>query len=159
RALQAQTDRTVSWNAERVASIVLCKIFEWVKGPLIIHSFKDRIENSFAATASGKGAHLSDTASDFYKEPLDHVGGPDASPMLFRTSKESQEFLNVLRQALDGFGSASLPTLLPFSETLQSFSAVFGLIDKFGLLQAGPLGSFEFVLQVAQLVRPAALVG
>jgi hypothetical protein len=25
----------------RVASIVLCKSFEWVKGPLVIHSFKD----------------------------------------------------------------------------------------------------------------------
>ena len=148
-----------SKKALTVASILLCKIFEWVKGPLIVHSFKDRIENSFTTGASGKCAHLSDSASDFHKEPLDHVGGPDASPMLFRTSKEGQEFLNVLGQALDGFGSAGLPTFLPFSETLQRFGAVLSLINKFGLLQARPLGSFEFVLQVAQLVRPAALVG
>ena len=33
------------------------------------------------------------------------------------------------------------------------------MVDKFSFLQASPLGSFEFVLQVAQLVRPAALVG
>ena len=78
-----------------VASILLCKIFEWVKGPLIIHSFKDRIENSFTATGGGKCTHFSNTASDLYKEPLDDVGGADAFPMLFRTSKEGQEFLDV----------------------------------------------------------------
>ena len=81
----------------KVASILLCKMFEWVKGPLIIHSFKDRIENSFTTTASGKCAHLSNPASDFYKDPLDDVGGANAFPMLFRTSKEGEKFFDVLR--------------------------------------------------------------
>ena len=72
-----------------VASIVLCKIFEWVKGPLIIHSIKDCIENSFTTASGSKGTHGSDPTTDFNKESFNHVGGPDAFPMLVGTVKES----------------------------------------------------------------------
>jgi len=137
----------------------LCKIFEWVKGPLIIHSFKDCIENSFTAASGSKCTHGSDPPADLHKEPFDYVGGADTLPVLFGTLEEGEEFLDILGQASDGFGGAGLPALLPLPETFQSFLAVLSLVDEFGFFQTRALRSFEFVFQVTQLVRPAALVG
>ena len=71
-----------------VASILLCKIFEWVKGPLIIHAFEDGIENSFTAGASGKGTHFSDAPADLDKEPFDDISGTNTFPMLPGTVKD-----------------------------------------------------------------------
>jgi len=47
----------------------------------------------------------------------------------------------------------------PLAEATEGFGAMWRLIDEFGLAQAVLLGSFEFVFQVTQRVRPAALVG
>src|SRR6185369_6716813 len=56
-------------------------------------------------------------------------------------------------------GSACLPAAAPLAKTPDGFSAVVGLINELGLFQAGLLRSFEFVLQVAEFVRPTALMG
>ena len=66
----------------------MCKSFEWVKGPLIIHSFKDSVEDSFATASIGEGAHFADPSSYFDEEPFDDIGGAYAFPMLLRTIKE-----------------------------------------------------------------------
>ena len=79
---------------KKIASLFCVKIFEWVKGPLIIHSFKNRIEDSFATASDGEGTHFSDPSAHFDKETFDDVGGTNAFPMLLRTIKESQEFLD-----------------------------------------------------------------
>ena len=71
-----------------VASIILCKIIEWVKGPLIIHSFEDRIENSFTTASSGKGTHGTDPSTHFDKEPFDDIGRAYAFPVLLLAIKE-----------------------------------------------------------------------
>jgi len=41
---------------------------------------------------------------------------------------------------------------------MQGFGPVRGLADEFGLVQTSRLRGFEFVLQIAQFVRPTALV-
>src|SRR5258705_13091602 len=71
-----------------VASIILCKSFEWVKGPLIIHSFKDSVEDSFATASSGEGTHFAVPSSYFDEESFDGIGGAYAFPKLLRTIKE-----------------------------------------------------------------------
>ena len=53
-----------------------------MKGPLIIHSFKDRIEDSFATASGGEGTHFTDTSAHFDKEPFNNIGSADALPML-----------------------------------------------------------------------------
>src|SRR5262249_25959419 len=70
-----------------------------------------------------------------------------------------QEFFEVFGQAGNGLWSARLPTLLPFIKALLSLFAIGGQVNELGLLQAGALRGFEFVFQVAQFVRPAALLG
>ena len=79
--------------------------------------------------------------------------------MRLGTVKESQEFFEILFEAGNGFGRQPLPAALPLTEGGDSLSSVGRLVDEFGLFQTGSLGGFEFVFQVAQLVRPAALVG
>jgi len=96
-----------------VASIFLCKIIEWVKGPVIIHSFKDGIEDSLTTAFGSKGTHGSDASTDFYEETLNDIGGTNTSPVFFRTLKECQELFDIFGQAGDGFGSTCLPTFLP----------------------------------------------
>ncbi len=55
---------------------------------MIIHSFKDSIEDSFATASGGEGAHFADPPSYFDEEPFDDIGGAYAFPMLLRTIKE-----------------------------------------------------------------------
>ena len=73
--------RSIGKRNPQVASILLCKIFEWVKEPLIIHTFEDGIKNSFTAGAGAKGTHFSDAPADLHKAPLDDISGTNTFPM------------------------------------------------------------------------------
>ena len=143
----------------KVASRVVCKSGERVTGPLLVHTVKDAKEYSFTAVTGGKGAHGADTAADFYEEAFDDIGGAQSFPVSLGAIKEGQEFFEIPFQAGHSLGGLSLPSPLPLPEQLDCFSPVRSLINEFGLVQARLLGSFEFVLQVAQLVCPAALMG
>ena len=142
-----------------VTSRILCKRFQRVFVAVVVHPIKDTVKDPFAAIAGGEGAHGADAPAHFYKEPFNHVGSAQALPMHSGAIKECQQFLQVGLQTSDGPGSLSLPAAFPLSEQLNCLSPVVGLIEELGLLQAVSLGRFEFVLQVAQLVRPTPLVG
>jgi hypothetical protein len=72
---------------------------------LIIHSFKDRIKDAFTTGWGSEVAHFEDAPSRFDKEPFNSISGTDAFPMLFRTIKERQEFLDIFGHAGYVFGS------------------------------------------------------
>ena len=63
-------------------------MFEWVKGPFVIHSLEDGIKDSFTTGSRSEGAHFADASAHFDKEPFDNVCGANAFPMLLRTIKE-----------------------------------------------------------------------
>ncbi len=58
-----------------VASIVLCKSFERVFSPMVVHSVKNTKEDTFATVTRGEGAHGADASAHFDKEPFDRIGG------------------------------------------------------------------------------------
>ena len=59
-----------------------------MKGPLIIHSFKDGIEDSLTAGSGGKGTHFADSAAHFDKGPFDYIGGANSPPMFWGAIEE-----------------------------------------------------------------------
>ena len=147
--------RTGDW----VASRVVCRSGERVTGPVLVHAVKDAEEDAFTTGTGGEGAHGADPAAHLDEESLNHVGGAEPLPVRWRAVEEGQEFLQIGFQAGDGLGRRGLPAGLPGPEAADRLGAVGGLVDEFGFLQAGALGGFEFVFQVAQFVGPAALVG
>src|SRR2546430_5047094 len=75
-----------------------------------------------------------------------------------RAIKKCQQLFQVFLQTGHRTGSLSLPAPLPLLKQLDGCRSMVRLVNELGLLQAVALRSFEFVFQVAQLVRPAALV-
>ncbi len=76
--------------------------------------------------------------------------------MALRGIQEGQKFFQVFFETGHGSGCLPLPAALPLTERGDRFGSIGRLVDEFGLVQAGALRGFEFILQVAQLVRPAA---
>ena len=70
----------------------MCKSFERVFSPVVVHSVKNAKEDAFTAVACGEGAHGADAPSYFDKEPFDHVGGAETFPMCLRTVVKGQQF-------------------------------------------------------------------
>ena len=62
-------------------------------GPIGIHTFKDAVKDSFTTARSSKGAHLTDAAAHFDKEPFNGVGSAHAFPVGFGTMEEGQQLL------------------------------------------------------------------
>lgn len=80
----------VTGGVGEVASRVLCKSSEGFLGPVLVHTLKDAVEDSFAAAAGGEGAHNTDAASHFDEEPLDHISGAQLLPVGERALKDGQ---------------------------------------------------------------------
>src|SRR5207245_4423029 len=58
-----------------VASRVMCKSGERVTGPVLVHTFKDAQEDSFATAASSEGTQGPDADAHCHAESFDPVGG------------------------------------------------------------------------------------
>src|SRR3974390_3388830 len=102
--VKALLGRRYQRSASAVVSRVLCKSGERVTGPVLIHTFKDAVENSFTAAASGESAHGANASTHFDKESFNEVGGAQPFPMSLGTTKEGQQFFQILLQTRDGLG-------------------------------------------------------
>jgi len=125
---------------------------------MLVHTVKNTKQDTFTTVSGGKGTHGTDAAAHLDEEALDDVGGTEPLPMSFGTDKEGQQFFQIPFQAGDSLGCLALPVSFPVTEATDGFGPVLGLIDELGLRQARLLGRFEFIFQVAQLVRPATLM-
>ncbi len=98
----------------------LCKWFQRVFIPVLVHAVKDTEEDSFAAVTSGKGTHGADAPAHFDKEPFDHIGGAQAAALCGRELKNRKQFLQIGFQANALRGERFFPSAPSICESAEA---------------------------------------